>query len=392
MLRLPNTRRSRIQAALVVVFLIGFAFAVRFASNWVERNSYFIEMRELVFRGDHAALEQMLIDGANPNARNPVNDQGPGGTLLHVAAHEGDLRTVDLLLEYGANPRATDRIRATPLHYAAKRGRIDIIKRLVEERVDLHAIADFRGDDTPAALAMDRGQRKAAKYILFEAAGGDLRGEPLERLLHMAANNDDWELARALLEAGADPGAQEELGSWPLSRAVMSGSVEHVNLLLQHGATPLESHPFSPTRLLWDAARAANPEVIQILHDNGLSVDMRDDQARTALHHAARQTNPQATEYLIELGADVNARTDAGETPLYMAVRSIRLENVRILLEHGADPSLSSAGETPLGLAERTIAENPTRPGSGNRSSVAADILNLLQSVASGLNTNPPLE
>jgi ankyrin repeat protein len=391
MFRLPNTKRSRIQAVLVLLFLVAFFFAVQFASNWVERNSHFIEMRELVYRGDHGALERMLSDGANPNARNPVNDQGPGGTLLHVAADEGDLRTVDLLLEYGANPRATDRIRATPLHYAAKRGRIDIIKRLAEEEVDLHAIADFRGDDTPAALAMDRGQRKAAKYILFEAAKGDLRGEPLERLLHMAANNDEWDMVRQLLEAGADPGAQEELGSWPLSRAVMSGSVEPVNLLLQHGATPLESHPFSPPRLLWVAARAANPEVIQILYDNGLSIDMRDDQGRTALHHAARETDEYAVEYLIELGADVNARADAGETPLYAAVGSNRMKNVRILLKHGADPSLGSAGETPLELAARTFAENPT-PGSGIRSSVAADILNRLQSVASGPNTTPPIE
>ncbi|WP_371286327.1 ankyrin repeat domain-containing protein [Variovorax sp. 770b2] len=53
----------------------------------------------------------------NPLAyRSPDND-----TCLHMAAHRGDARAVQLLLKAGANVNAIGDMGYTPLHYAASR-------------------------------------------------------------------------------------------------------------------------------------------------------------------------------------------------------------------------------------------------------------------------------
>ena len=91
------------------------------------------------------------------------------------------------------------------------------------------------------------------------------------------------EIARLLLEHGADVDAARGPGVTPLMSAAAAGRTECVKLLLEHGADP--------------NAR-----------------DLPD--GRTALHRAALEEDPAIARALLEHGAEVNATDTRGNTPL----------------------------------------------------------------------------
>jgi ankyrin repeat protein len=72
-------------------------------------------------------LELLLSFGADPNQRG-INDYTP----LHMAAAEGDLRALPILLNAGANPRLRTRIDdgETPREMAERRGLREVAELL----------------------------------------------------------------------------------------------------------------------------------------------------------------------------------------------------------------------------------------------------------------------
>ena len=103
-------------------------------------------------------------------------------------------------------------------------------------------------------------------------------------LLHMAAGfGSDPYMIKALIEAGADPGARTEIGATPL-----------------HAAAVMNSNPF----------------VITALIEGGASPGARAESGVTPLHAAAHyNANPSVITALIEGGADPGARDDDGKVP-----------------------------------------------------------------------------
>ncbi|MBI5092927.1 MAG: ankyrin repeat domain-containing protein [Candidatus Hydrogenedentes bacterium] len=82
---------------------------------------------QLARRGDLEGLRAVLE--ADPKLVNAKGEQGQ--TPLHLAAAGGHRDLVDFLLEYGANPRATNDNSDTPSDIAQLAGHRDIMKTLM---------------------------------------------------------------------------------------------------------------------------------------------------------------------------------------------------------------------------------------------------------------------
>ena len=111
--------------------------------------------------------------------------------------------------------------------------------------------------------------------------------------LHKCAREGQLNVARALIEAGADVNAKEDDGWTPLHHCAQKGHLEVVRVLIEKGA----------------------------------DVNAKEDDGRTPLHLSASKGHPEVARALIEKGADVNAKNDDGETPLHTCALNGLLEN-----------------------------------------------------------------
>ncbi len=88
-------------------------------------------------------------------------------------------------------------------------------------------------------------------------------------LLHLAANDSQPELARLLIQHGADVNASDPSEGTPLHLAAESGSLEIVRMLLSHGAASVNVQDGrAMTPLDW-AALKRNDDVVKVLIDHG---------------------------------------------------------------------------------------------------------------------------
>ena len=74
-------------------------------------------------RGDAAAIRLLLRERVDVNAVD-----ADGATALHFAVWSDDLATVDELIKAGANVRAANAFRITPIYIAAEQGNAAIVR------------------------------------------------------------------------------------------------------------------------------------------------------------------------------------------------------------------------------------------------------------------------
>ncbi|KAH7370012.1 ankyrin repeat-containing domain protein [Rhexocercosporidium sp. MPI-PUGE-AT-0058] len=155
---------------------------------------------------------------------------------LHWAAARGHVEAMEKLILHGAdiNDGQQDQV-WTPLHMAASEGRLEAMKLLMrgqDEKVNLDAVAKDIG--TALTLALASNQDKAVELLLTSGASPTLTAENGESPIAMAAYMDEEELTQMLLEkGGAHCLASERFGS-AIAAAAAAGRISIVKILLPY--------------------------------------------------------------------------------------------------------------------------------------------------------------
>ena len=178
--------------------------------------------------------------------KRPEQVNARGGYVLAplpAALSKGHFRVADLLWKHGAVVDVQDSGEWTPLHTAGRSGSVDIIRWLLNHGANARAQTDLRR--TPlhmAACAMDLGavevllEHELQPDINLQDTYGDTPLHDVLRKFRRFQEGQVVEIARRLLEHGADPNMRPRSGSTPLHGASSHGSLEVARLLLSYGA------------------------------------------------------------------------------------------------------------------------------------------------------------
>ncbi|KAG6454649.1 hypothetical protein O3G_MSEX008817 [Manduca sexta] len=255
----------------------------------------------------------LLACGAKVNE--PVTQ---GLRPLHYAIWQRYLEATRLLLVRGCDVNARDDCGYSALHLSAEHGYVELVKLLL----DSGAAVDYRpdtGEEFPRTTLCD---------------------EPLR----LAIRNKHYEVARLLLEHGADPNKRYFFGS----EINLVSDPEYLELLLTFGANPDSRDRAGLTPLMKAARQRKGMDAVLLLISFGANVnamaDARNDY-RTVMHYAVLSGNTEVVNLLIKQGARVNYECPelSKPSPLDLAILKGDVTMVQLLLAAGAQVNASSS-------------------------------------------------
>ena len=273
---------------------------------------------------------------------------GRGEPLMHYAAEGGSPGTIGLLLQAGADVNQSNPHGWTGLHEAALLARPDIAWEFLAAGANLDAVDDETGMKPLLVAAGRLGSDElpytdVARLLLEHGADPNAADAQVTTALEMAVGNEDPELVGLLLARGAT--------HTPRSAARL-GDLAAVERLLAGGTDP-NARDYYGSTTLHDSIRHLGVAVVLLHH--GADPRARDSYGETPLHIWAQVgTDAAVASALVEAGAEVNARNVYGETPIYLTGLLDNPEAATVLLRLGADPMIPNCdGETPIEVARR---------------------------------------
>lgn len=157
-----------------------------------------------------------------------------GDRPLALAAKDGHLGIVRMLIQRGAEVTSIGRLGMTALHHAAERGHEEIVAFLLSQG----AQGNSRGNDgrTPLLCASQWGHVGVVKVLLQHMGGQGLadRDDARWTALHHAAGRGHEELVAFLLKEGMEANSRATNGATPLMGASEWGRLAVVKLLVPH--------------------------------------------------------------------------------------------------------------------------------------------------------------
>jgi ankyrin repeat protein len=295
--------------------------------------------------------EELVRHKADVNARSKN-----GSTPLMFAA-QGDVDSARILLAAGANPNDTmPDWGGTPLIIASSMGRTDVVSALLDKGADPNIVdsngftalhAAVRDSDYGADHASRATAAATARALLAHGANPNIRlkqEKPTVRAVNevsfqgatplvLAAEVNNLDAIKALVEGGADPRIPTEQGTTSLILAAGAGTDVQRARSLEERGTAVETARF--------------------LVEHGVDVNAAGQFGWTAMHAASYQGLNDVIEYLASKGGKLDTFDKLGQTPLSISLsvltkdagakrlqipRRYRRETAQLLLKLGATP------------------------------------------------------
>src|SRR6185312_2217941 len=305
-----------------------------------------------IANGNPEMVGLLLRSGADANGAEPN-----GETHLMTAAQVGVLATVEQLLKHGSRVDARDpNFAQTALMFAARAGHADVVSALLARHANPNVATKV--GETPAFI-------KPNSVPGFGFGVGILRGgvpadrgrrEPIPggmTPLLYAARHNHVEVAKRLIEAGAEVNAKEANGIWPLLMAVSNNSMAVAHYLLEHGSH-VNGQDWYGRSPLWEAVNVRNLYVNNATFKNGIDRApvlelIRALVAAGADVNARTKETPPFRNFLLEITGSLEWVDFTGQTPFLTAALAGDVTVMKLLLEHGADPHIDTyQGTSPL--------------------------------------------
>ena len=260
-----------------------------------------------------------------------------GRTPLHVAAGEGRLEVVRLLVPLYEDLNILDPRKNSCLMDGVRGCHVDVAKYLKSNGASLNE--DFASNELFEACSV--GDVKKVDLLLKLGVNPSLnppgrrRGAARRRrsAAHMAASNNHIDCLKLLVKSYVNLNTYDDWTGTPLADAVRHMHLEMQDVLREHGAKLKEVG-------LCTAAAKGDIAKIKLMCDNGANINVTNYIGRTMLHLACSNNQPSIIEYLMSHDdLDCNCVDWYGGTPLDDADREGHSSVSFMIKEAGGLPS-----------------------------------------------------
>ncbi len=243
---------------------------------------------------DKERLSFLILKGADLKSK----DKDDKTILAKAAAENPDSEIIELLIAKGLKPNSDI------LLEAVKNSNLDILNNLLKNRFNLN-IKDSKGN-TPLMLAAEQGKTDFVKSLLASGANARGRNEQGQTALHLAAANvnSSPELLNLLADGGLNVNLTDYGKDTAISLAVKAGAgYDNFIALVKKGAKVKATFDKGNTLLMLAAKYNQDIQIIKYLISEGVSLNSRNKDRKTALDYAKENKNPDIQSLLIKSGA-----------------------------------------------------------------------------------------
>jgi ankyrin repeat protein len=290
--------------------------------------------------GNWPVAARLVQAGAKANIIDPE-----GITPLMIAAAQAPVDLLDVLLNAGADPNRADAQGRNALYYALTAKRADALERLLsaDARVDVK-LPDKRD---LCAVALELNDWKLITPVLgrVESRPWD---SPARRLLKETLYGRQAERLRLLVTKHQGPATLEGTKDPLLAYAAVRNDIEMARLLLEAGADPNTTMPGK-----------AEESLLSLVPQKALRHYLTYEPGIPVIAIAAGLGHTQMLELLMQHGAEKNRPTKSKHrlVPIYFAAWGNHAEAIQTLIGNAPKPSQMRI-EISLGLQEAVLYKN----------------------------------
>jgi len=309
-------------------------------------------------QGDADSARMLIKAGAKANEAQPKTSL----TALMVASAEAKVQAVDVLLDAGANPNAVDANGYAALHRVVRDSDYGVN---AQDKVAILAITKSllkHGANPNQRIEQDKAKaadeiKKGANAFYGKRAALTVTEVLLQGStpLLLAAEVNNLDVIKALVEAGADPNVATEQGTTALMMSAGAGTdvqrarepeervyaVQTAKFLVEHGADVNAHGQFGWTALHSASYQGLN-DVIDYLVKNGARIDEKDAFGQTALSISLSVLTKEIGARRLQIPR--RYRQETAQLLLKLGASSLEKTGVNVVLQRSGDETLGAGG------------------------------------------------